>query len=189
MARTEQRRMTADELLRLPDDGQRYELVRGELRTMSPGGRRHGDVTMNFSTPLDQYVRLHRLGKVYAAETGFKLAENPDTVRAPDVSFVRRERLASLGDPDHYALGAPDLAVEVLSPGDRPGEVAKKVAAWLAHGTRLVWVVDPRRRSVTDHRPGQPVRRLGEEDVLDAADVVPGWRLPVSALFADLPAE
>ncbi len=185
MARTHRGLMTAEELLRLPDDGQRHELVRGELRTMSPGGRRHGGVAMNFSTPLDQYVRARGLGRVYAAETGFKLAENPDTVRAPDVSFVRRERLAFLGDPDHYAVGAPDLAVEVLSPNDRPTEVADKVATWLAYGTRLVWVVDPRRRSVGEHRPGQPERVLTEADVLDGADVVPGWRLPVGALFAE----
>jgi Uma2 family endonuclease len=185
MARTERGLMTADELLRLPDTGQRYELVRGELRTMSPGGRRHGGVAINLSTPLDQYVRAHNLGRVYAAETGFKLTENPDTVRAPDVSFVRRERLASLGDPDHYALGAPDLAVEVVSPNDHPREVADKVATWLAHGTRLVWVADPHRRSVAEHRPGQPVRVLTETDVLDGGDVVPAWQLLVAELFAE----
>jgi Uma2 family endonuclease len=189
MARTQRRLMTADDLWRLPDDNLRHELVRGELRTMSPGGRRHGRVTMNVSTPLDQHVRTHGLGEVYTAETGYVLAQNPDTVRAPDVSFVSRDRLAALGDPERYGLGAPDLAVEVLSPNDRPGEVAKKVADWLASGTRLLWVADPRRRSVTEHRPGVPLRVLGQDDWLDGQDVVPGWRLSVRALFAGLAAD
>ena len=181
---TTQRWMTADELLCLPDDGQRHELVRGELRTMSPGGRRHGRVTMNISTPLDLHVRTHALGEVYTAETGFKLAQHPDTVRAPDVAFVRSGRLPMMGDPDGYLLGPPDLAVEVLSPGDRPGEVSKKVADWLAHGTLLVWVADPRRRTVREHRPNQPARVLSEADVLECADIVPDWQLQVRALFA-----
>jgi Uma2 family endonuclease len=188
MATTERRLMTADDLLRLPDDGFRHELVRGELRTMSPGGRRHGRVTIKVSSPLAEFVEAHGLGEVYTAETGFVLAQNPDTVRAPDVSFVSRDRLAALGDPDRYGLGAPDLAVEVLSPNDRPRDVAKKVADWLASGTRLLWVADPRRRSVTEHRPGASARVLGEDDWLDGQDVVPGWRLSVRALFAGQPA-
>ena len=186
---TTQRWMTADELLCLPDDGQRHELVRGELRTMSPGGRRYGRVTMNVSTPLDQHVRTHALGEVYTAETGFKLTQHPDTVRAPDVSFVQSKRLATMGDPDGYLLGPPDPAVEVISPSDRPSEVAQNVSDWLAYGTRLVWMVDPPRRTVGEHRPDEPMRVLGEADVLDGADVVPGWRLPVRALFEGLTAE
>jgi Uma2 family endonuclease len=181
--------MTAEELLHLPDDGQRHELVQGVLRTMSPGGRRHGRVILRLSTPLDRYVLDHGLGEVYAAETGFKLATRPDTVRAPDVSFVGRDRLPALDDPEGYLLGAPDLAVEVLSPGDRPGEVAAKIAEWLAHGTRLVWVVDPRRRTVAEHLPNLPPRLLTEADALEGRDVVPGWRLPVRALFTDPAAE
>ena len=181
---TTQRWMTADELLWLPDDGQRHELVRGELRTMPPGGRRPGRVTMNVSTPLDLRVRAHAVGEVYTAETGFKLTQHPDTVRAPDVAFVRSSRLPTMGDPDGYLLGAPDLAVEVLSPGDRPSEVSRKVADWLTHGTLLVWVADPRRRTVREHRPNQPARVLTEADVLECADIVPGWQLPVRALFA-----
>jgi len=188
MATTGRRLLSADDLLRLPDDGLRHELVRGELRTMSPGSRPHGRIAMKLGWPLAQYVEAHALGEVYAAETGFKLAEDPDTVRAPDVSFVRRERLAGMAD-EGFLAGAPDLAVEVLSPGDRPAEVAKKVADWLTYGAALVWVVNPRRRNVTEHRPGQPARVLDENDVLDGADVVPGWRLSVRALFADLPAD
>jgi Uma2 family endonuclease len=175
--------MTADELLRLPDDGQRHELIAGELRTMAPSGGEHGRVTLNLTTPLDQYVRAHGLGCVYAAETGFQLTAGPDTVRAPDVAFVRQERVLAVGRVMGYLPGPPDLAAEVLSPNDRPAEVEEKVASWLAHGTRLVLVVDPRRRIVRVYRPGTPPHTLAESDVLSGEDVVPGWTLPVGALF------
>ena len=98
--------ITAEELLRLPDDGYRYELARGELRKMAPAGHVHGRVAINLTTPLDQYVRDHHLGVVYAAETGFKLASNPDTVRAPDIAFIRRERVEEVGDLEGYRPGA-----------------------------------------------------------------------------------
>ena len=175
--------MTADELLRLPDDGQRHELIAGELRTMAPSGSEHGWVAINLSTPLAQYVRAHRLGRVYAAETGFQLTTGPDTVLAPDVAFVCQERVVAAGRVTRYWSGPPDLAAEVLSPNDRPAEVEEKVASWLAHGTRLVLVVDPRRRTVRVYRPGTPPRTLAEHDVLSSEDVVPGWTLPVRALF------
>ncbi len=179
------RRMTAAELLCLPDDGLRHELVAGELRTMAPGGGEHGWVTSDLHVSLAVHVRAQRLGRVFAAETGFLLATNPDTVRAPDVAFVRRERVRAVGRQPAYWPGPPDLAIEVVSPGDRPREVAEKVATWLHYGTRMVIVVDPRRHTVAVHRPGQPVRVLSEDDVLDGEDVVPGWSLPVRGLFAD----
>jgi Uma2 family endonuclease len=180
----EPRLMTAEELLRLPDDGMRHELVRGELRTMSPPGFEHGDVTSVFGGSLWSYVRANALGKVVVGDVGFQLTSDPDTVRAPDVALVRRERLENLGTVRGYWSGAPDLAVEVISPNDLYTEVDEKVAEWLEHGTRLVFVVNPRRRTVAVHRPGQPVRILGENDVLDGEDVVPGWTLPVRDLFA-----
>jgi Uma2 family endonuclease len=177
-------RMTADELLALPDDGMRHELIAGELRTMSPSGRRHGRVIMKFARPLSNYVEAHDLGEVWGAETGCLLTTQPDTVRAADVTFVRRARAMALPDDRGYWPGVPDLAVEVVSPGDRPDEVAEKVATWLHFGTLMVVVVDPQRRTVAVHRPGQPARLLGEADTLDGADVVPGWTLPVRTLFA-----
>src|SRR5262245_18302860 len=115
---TTERIYTGDDLYASPDDGARYELVRAALRKMAPAGHVHGRITINFTTPLDRHVRLHRLGAVYAAETGFKLASAPDIVRAPDVAFVRRERVEEVGDVDGYWPGAPDLAVEVVSPHD-----------------------------------------------------------------------
>jgi Uma2 family endonuclease len=183
MATTE-RLVTAAELLALPDDGMRHELIAGELRTMAPSGGQHGRVTMHLSASLYQYVMTHGLGWVFTAETGFLLRTQPDTVRAPDVAFVRQERVAEAGEVTGYWPGAPDLAVEVISPNDRYTEVDEKVAAWLEYGTRLVLVVNPRRRSVAVHRLGAPVRVLTENDTLDGEEVVPGWTLPVRALFA-----
>jgi Uma2 family endonuclease len=176
--------MTADELLRLPDDGMRHELVRGELRTMPPGGLEQGDRSSVFDGSLGPYVRTHKLGRVFTNEPGFVLTTDPDTVRAPDVAFIRSERLQETGVPRGYFRGgAPDLAVEVISPNDLYTEVDEKVAEWLEHGARLVFVVNPRRRTVAVHRPGQPMRTFGMDDTLSGEDVVPGWSLAVRDLF------
>ena len=175
--------MTAEELLRLPDDGLRHELVRGELRTMSPAGFEHGSVTARVHVALWNFVDPRGLGQVVVGEVGFRLTNDPDTVRAPDVAFVRAERLREIGRPRGYWPGAPDLVVEVISPHDLYTEVDEKVAEWLEYGARLVLVVNPRRRTVAVHRPGQPVRILTEDDALDGEDVVPGWLLPVRDLF------
>jgi len=177
------RSMTAEELFDLPDDGWRHALVRGELQRMTPAGFRHGAVIMNVAAPLSHHVKA-RLGVVCGAETGFVLARNPDTVLAPDVAFVRRERIPASGLPVAFWEGPPDLAVEVTSPGDTRPEVAEKVASWLAAGTRVVWVVDPGRGSVVVHEPGATPRRLAASDVLDGAPLFPGFRLPVADVFA-----
>jgi Uma2 family endonuclease len=177
--------MTADELLRLPDDGQRHELVRGELRTMSPGGDEHGWIALEIGSSLRGHVRTHRLGRAYGAETGFKLSENPDTVRAPDVAFVRHERILAAPRITGFRAGAPDLVVEIISPNDLYSEVAEKVAMWLAHGCRMVIVVHPRGREVVIHRSPNNIRHLTIDDTIDGEEVVPGWRLPVRELFPD----
>jgi Uma2 family endonuclease len=180
---TQAKTTTADDLLNLPDDGFRYELVEGELRKMPPPGRRHGRIIVNLSTPLDQYVRAQGLGEVYA-EVGYLLAEHPDTVLAPDLSFLRRERLEGADLDRPYWVGAPDLAVEVVSPGDRYSEVNEKVARWLAAGTRLVWVIDPRRQQIAVHQAPTGVTNLTVADTLDGGDVLPGWALSVREVFA-----
>jgi Uma2 family endonuclease len=174
--------MTADELLRLPDDNLRHELVRGELRTYPLRGAEHGMITAEFGWLLGGYVRPRRLGKVFAAGTGFLIATDLDTVRAADVSFVRQERLV-MPPPPGYCPFAPDLVAEVISPGDSYLEVNEKVHEWLAAGTRMVLVVNPRRRTVAVHRSPTNVTVLTEADQIEGGDVVPGWVLPVRALF------
>lgn len=186
METTRVQRITAEELLRLPDDGFRYELVEGELKRMTPAGFRHGAIVMNLSRPLAEYVASNRLGLVAGAETGFKLKANPDTVRAPDIAFVSRERVEVEGVPDTFWPGPPDLAVEVLSPSDTVYDVEDKVATWLAFGTRLVWVVHPKRRVVIVHRQGEPDATLSEADSLEGVDVVPGFRCRVEEIFLGL---
>jgi len=175
--------MTADELLRMPDDGFRYELVRGELRRMTPAGHTHGRVAVRLTWPLAQHAEANQLGAVYAAETGFLLARDPDTVRAPDVAFVRRERVEEVGEAEGYWPGAPDLAVEVVSPGDVYTEVESKVTEWLRASARMVIVVDPSNRTAKIYRSATDVTVLTEDDEIDGADVVLRWRLPVRKLF------
>ncbi len=176
--------MTAEELLRLPDEACRHELIKGELITMTPAGFGHGAVVVKIAGPLWQHVETRKLGLVLAAETGFKLASNPDTIRAPDVSFVRRDRLPEGALPAAFFLGAPDLAVEVLSPDDRVFEVEQKIADWLAAGASAVWVVNPKGRTIAIYRPDTPVQTLSVHDTLEGGTVVPGFRLPVADIFA-----
>lgn len=176
-------RSTASELYAMPDDGFRYELVKGELRRMSPSGSEHGAIIINVSMFLAQYVRANKLGVCFGAETGFKLASDPDTVRAPDVAFIRQERIPESGITKKFWPGAPDLAVEVLSPGDTYSEVNEKVQDWLTAGTRAVWIVDPRRRIVSVYSSMKDVTFFSEEDELDGGNVVPGFRCQVSEIF------
>jgi len=171
---------TAEELLRAGDIG-RCELVRGELRRMIPPSYEHGSVAYEIGFRLGEYVRPRHLGRVVAAETGFLISRGPDTVRAPDVGFVRAER--ATGPPRGYYPGAPDLAVEVLSPEDRSGEVREKVAEWLGAGARAVWVVDPEERALVVHEPGRTPVVLREGDILRGGDAVPGFEFPVRDVF------
>ena len=175
--------MTAEELLAMPDDGFRYELVRGELIRMPPAGFYHGVTGNRLNLSLSNYVYENQLGEVCMAETGFLLERSPDHVLAPDAAFVRQERVKLAGEFEGYFPGPPDLAIEIISPSDRYTEVADKVAEWLAAGVRMVVVVNPRNRTVQAHTP-EGVTKLTEADTLDGGDVVPGWRLPVADIFA-----
>jgi Uma2 family endonuclease len=175
--------MTADELLRLRPDGRRYELVKGELKVMTPASPRHGRIAMRVGSLIEQYARQHDLGIVYAAETGFQLRKNPDTVRAADAAFVAKSRIPPEGEPEGYWATAPDLVVEVVSPSDSASEVQSKVADWLEAGCRLVWVVYPDTQTVTEYRSLTEIRVLTAEQPLEGDDVLPGFACGVSEIF------
>lgn len=176
----EPRPMTAEEFLALPDDGMRRELVNGELRTMSPSRPRHGRIAGAIHGNLFQFVRGNRLGVIFSAETAFRL--NTRTVRAPDVAFVRAKRLYEDEDPAAFD-GAPDLVVEVVSPGDAATEIQAKVEQWLQAGARAVWVVFPSGPRLQLHLPDGSGRTLGPDDEVDGGDVLPGFRMTLRALL------
>lgn len=175
--------MTADELLRMPYDGFRYELVRGELRRMAPAGHEHGRVAVRFTWRLAQYVENNKLGAVYAAETGFLISTNPDTVRAPDVAFISQKRLDDVGRRAGYWPGAPDLAVEVISTGDTYSEVEEKAIEWLEAGALMVLALNPRKRTITVYRALNDITILSENAIFDLDDIVPGFKVAVKDIF------
>jgi Uma2 family endonuclease len=173
---------TAEELLALPDDGMRHELVEGEITTMTPAGYQHGRIAFRIAMLLGRYLEQNPVGEAFGAETGFWIGTDPDTVRAPDAAFVSRDRIAEVGTQRGFGRGAPDLVAEVVSPGDSYEEVDRKVRQWLGAGTRLVWVVSPATRSVTAYAP-DAVRLLAGSDTLDGGDALPGFSCPVSEVF------
>ena len=177
------RLVTADQLLRLPRGRHRHELMRGELRTMSPANPLPCKIAARFGKILMNHVDQHRLGDVYVSEPGFLLEHNPDTVMAPDVAFVAANRTHLV--PEHgFFPGPPDLAVEVRSPGDSAVELRAKAAAWLDHGCLLVVTVDPGPRMVVVYRRGTEPVELTEQATLVAGDVVPGFSMAIADLFA-----
>lgn len=173
---------TADQLFQAPGLG-RAELVRGELIMMTPAGYRHGKLVSRLNSRLHVFVEQMALGEVMGAETGFIISRDPDTVRAPDVAFLHKDRVPPT-PPVGYFGEAPDLAVEVVSPSDRASEVLAKVQDWLDAGCRAVWVVDPETRTVTVYRSRSQIYVLGVSDRLSGEDVVPGFSIPVAELFA-----
>ena len=181
--RVKKTRFTAEELIRFPDTGRRLELVEGELYEMAPAGGRHGEVAMSIGIAVGSYVKRNRLGRVLAAETGFILERNPDTVKAPDVSFISAGRLPAGELPQRFLEMAPDLAVEVTSPNDSAREVEQKTDSWLAAGTSEVWVVSPQHRTVTVNRLGEPATVFDESETLTGGDLLPGFEVSVQELF------
>ncbi len=182
LADMQTRTYTADELQRLRLPGKRLELVRGLLIVREPAGYRHGRVAAEIGSRLAAHVSANDLGQVLAAETGFKLASQPDTVRAPDVAFISHERTPE-PEPTGYAELAPDLVVEVRSPDDRPGAILGKVADWLEAGTRLVWVVDPDRRRVRVYRADGRESVVTVGGILDGEDVVEGFTCALNSIL------
>jgi Uma2 family endonuclease len=151
---------------------------------MTPAGSEHGFLSVEVTYRLAEHVRKKNLGCVFGAETGFRIGKNPDTVLAPDVSFIRKERIQVVGIPKEFFPEAPALVVEVLSPSDAAKEVDDKMRRWLAAGVELGWVVYPRGRSVTVYRSLTDIRVLSGDDMLDGESVVPGFRCRVGELFA-----
>lgn len=176
--------LTADQLFWMPDDGYHHELVEGRLTTMSPPGFVHGICGGRLMEALGRHVREQGLGHV-VQDVGFTLRRNPDTVRAPDVAFVAAARVPPGDLPLKYWPGAPDLAVEVLSPRERG--VQRKVEDYLTSGARAVWVVRPRDWTVTVHHPGASPRVFQEDEMLEDAVVVPGFTYPLRDLFENIP--
>jgi Uma2 family endonuclease len=183
MATTATGLMTAEELARLPDDGYRYELVKGVLHRMSPGSFEPSTIAMRIGARLVAFADEHGLGEVTGADGGYVLERGPDTVRAPDVAFVRADRVPTREEQQHFAELAPDLAVEVISPSDRMSDLEEKVEQYLALGVPLVWVFHPRERTVTVRRPRRAPRVLRDGDVIDGEEILPGFRLPVADVF------
>lgn len=175
--------VTSEELFQSPTDGYCYELVEGNLRMMSPAGARHGRLAYRISLLLGKHVETHQLGVVFAAETGFRIANDPDTVLAPDVSFVNQKRYAELEDELGYLPLAPDLVVEVVSPSDRFSRVEAKALAWLDAGCKLVLIVDPEAETLHSYRSRNQIQIFENGELVDCADAVTGWTLSVADVF------
>jgi len=174
--------MTAEELERVHLPGKSTELVRGRLLVREPPGTYHGKIAAKLSFLVASFVYAHDLGDVFGQDTGFKIASDPDTVRAPDFAFLARERASAIR-PRGYAAVAPDLVVEIASPDDRPGEVLAKVGDWLDAGVRLVWVIDPQRAEAHVHRPDGGLELIEADGALDGEAVLPGFSCQLSRLF------
>jgi Uma2 family endonuclease len=176
--------MTAEELLYTNVPNKRTELVRGRLIVHEPPGGRHGYVTANLAFRLNQHIDLTGAGAVFVGDVGFTLHRDPDTVRGPDVAFVRKDRLPPGPIPNSYLEFAPDLVVEVVSHHDRPGELLAKVGEWLDAGARLVWVIDPERRLARVYRADGTEHILKETDRLLGEDVLPGFSCTLASILA-----
>lgn len=177
------RAVTAEELLMLPDDGYRYELVQGELIKMAPTGGQHGVVVVNITAPLAYHVKKNNLGLVCGAETGFRIGRDPDTVLAPDVAFISRNRIPANGVPASFWEGPPDLAIEVASPGDSAASLEGKALRWLHAGAKAVWCLFPKNKRVVVYPgEGDPIT-YSENDLLDGGSIVPGFQIQVRDIF------
>ena len=183
MAVTESKKIvTGDELLVMGDIG-RCELVQGEIVFMSPSGGRHGELTIAIGALLRIHVKTKQIGKTYGAETGFYTRRNPDTVRAPDAMFISSDRVAKITDHVKFLDVAPNLVVEVLSPGDTWTEVETKVQEYFTAGVRLIWIIDPKAETITVYRSANERTILTRTDILTGGDILPEFSVPVSEIF------
>jgi len=186
---TTTRLITADELLVMPHRDEHgndclLELIRGEVRRMSPSGITHGVFCTELAIEIGGFVKANNLGIVCGAETGFIVERDPDSVLGADVAFISHERLAKIDNPDKFGPFAPDLAVEVMSPGNTAREMEEKVALYFGAGARAVWVFNPKKKTVAAYTSPSDMRLLSEQDTLDGGDVLSGFTLDLAKLFA-----
>ena len=177
---------TDEEFMALPDDGHHYEIINGELIDMGNSGALHGYVCSTLMILLGGYVRQHNLGAMLDSSTAFKMKNG--NKRSPDIAFFAKERLQGIAVlPSGYLEGAPDLAVEVLSPGNTVEEIDDKLTEYFENGSRLVWVINPTQHYVLVYRSAQePDRLLKGKDSLDGEEVIPGFTLAIADLFQKL---
>ena len=187
MSATSTALMTAEELMQIPRGYFRAELINGELITRPLPGLPHGRIAARISARLTQFVLDHDLGETYIADVGFHLTRNPDTVVGPVISFISKERLAQAGDVTGYWQGPPDLAVEVYSPGYRPGKVSERISRLFSFGTKQVWIVDLKHSTVRVYRSPLDVTTFSGSDYLEAQDLFPGFRLSLDKIFGPTP--
>jgi Uma2 family endonuclease len=172
--------LTAEQFERMPSLGRWVELERGVVVSVNPPGYPHGAIAVAIAAELRAFVRPRQLG-IVVVESGCTVARNPDTVRGPDVSYVRRER--AMARTSSYLSGAPDLAVEIRSPDDAMASLTSRADEYLAAGAQLVWLVDPASRTVRIHAPAAEVRTLTAGDELDGGAVLPGFAMEIAAVF------
>ena len=182
----EEKVWTDAEFMALNRDGHSYEIVNGELIDMGNSGAKHGYVCSILMILLGGYVRLQKLGAMFDSSTAFKMKSG--NKRSPDVSFMAKERLQGLDElPDGFLEGAPDLAVEILSPSNTVAEIRGKIVEYFENGARLVWVIHPQEQYVLVYRSSQePDRLLKSTDSLDGEEIVPEFTLPIAELFQKL---
>ena len=183
MTTTEAKLLTAEDLLQLYSQGVRGELIMGVLHKKVASGLEHGEVVANLISPIHQFVKPRRLGRVFGSDAGILLGRDPDTVREADVAFISSERMPLDVRERRYSEVVPDLVVEVVSPNDRPIPVFDKAQMWLRHGVRLVWIADPETRTILALPQSGPARTYSEADTLDGDDVLPGFTCAVRDIF------
>ena len=180
---TKPKLLTADDLLQLDSEGVKGELIMGVLHKRVSNGVEHGEIVLNLGSPLHQFVKSSRLGRVVGSDVGILLGRDPDTVREPDIAFISAERMPLDVREKRYSQVVPDLVVEVVSPNDRPVFVFDKAQMWLRHGVLLVWVINPETRTITALPQSGPARAYTEDDTLDGGDVLPGFTCAVRDIF------
>lgn len=183
MATATSTRITADELSSKPDLG-RCELIQGEVHAMSPASFEHGLLCMNVGRRIANFVAENDLGLVCGAETGFLIEREPDTVRAPDLAFLGRDRIPKV-KPASFCPVPPDLAVEVLSPSDNASYVMEKTNQWLASGVQAVWIVDPKTKLLTSYRRRDSETTVTTSSSLEDVDLLPGFSMSAADIFTD----